>query len=169
MHPAAACLVLIVGAAVLNRVRGGGLWGDRLPGHPRFYVAPAMGILSLLVLAPLPAAGVAVSFLAWSWLPWGRWYDLGRMSEEPTRLPTRFEMAITAFSRDNDYTAFTLRNALGLALAAFLVSPWAMALAPLQTAAYEAGWRFWPRAPIALGELLTGCAWGAFVAALGLI
>lgn len=160
---------MIAGAAVLNRVRGGGFGASALPGHPRFYVAPAMGLLSLLVLSPIAAAALAVAYLAWAWLPWGRWYDLGRMHTEPDRPLSFFEKLITVAGLGNDHFCFTLRNVTGVALAAFLLSPWAFALAPLQTAAYEAGWRFWPRAPIALGELLTGCAWGAFIAALGLI
>jgi hypothetical protein len=152
----------VVALMALNRVRGGGLYGDRLPGHPRFYVAPAVALLYWPLAGGPNAVAAGVGFLVWSWLPWGRWYDLGRIPEGymgAIRPPSAFERWVNGIA-PNDYLAFTLRNVLGLLLAAILLHPAVLLLAGVQLAAYEAGWRLWPATPISLGEGLTGMGWG---------
>jgi hypothetical protein len=154
-------LALLAGAmAAINRFRGGGLWADRLPGHPRFYAAALVAAVSFLAVGPLDAAIVAGCFLAWSLLPWGRWYSLGR-GVVPGREPSDFEIIIGRLP--NDYARFTMRNAVGLIPAVAFINPLFLLLALVQTAAYEAGWRLSPATPIRTAELLTGAAWGAFI------
>lgn len=158
-------LIFGVFCAAINHARGGGLWADRLPGHPRYYAAAAVALLTLVTASPVVAIKVGVCFLLWSWLPWGRWYDLGRITDDwPARPPNRFERVVTDFARGNDHIAFLARNAIGLLPAAILVSPLFMFLSFVQVAAYEAGWRLTPKTPIRTGELLTGFGWGVMIA-----
>ena len=102
---------------------------------------------------------MALCFLAWSWLPWGHWYDLGRMG--PPTAGNDFEILINRLP--NDHVRFTVRNLIGLMPAAALISPLFLLLAPAQTAAYEAGWRMSPKTPTVTGEWITGALWGAFI------
>ena len=46
---------LVVACALLNRVRGGGLYGDKLPGRALLWVAPVIGGLAL-IFHPWPIA-----------------------------------------------------------------------------------------------------------------
>lgn len=147
---------------LLNLIRGGAFGADGLPGHPRYAAAAAMALLALLVLPPLEAASFGVAFLAWSWLPWGQWFDLDRLPSGPVvaRKPTWFEHAINVLP--NDYVRFTVRNLIALIPAALLLGHplvW-VALAASQTVYYEAGWRLAPHMPIRIGEALTGATWG---------
>lgn len=163
---------IILAAAVLNRVRGGGFFGGRLPGHPRFYVAPAMGGLAWLVLSWPMAIVFAACFLAWSWLPWGRWFDLGRLNPEildGVRERTWFERAIEGVVGRSDHVCFAVRNLIAIVPAAILVSPIFMFLPAAQSAAYEIGWRYAPERPIEIGELLTGAVWGLLLVAAALL
>lgn len=154
---------LVAACAALNRFRGGGLGADRLPGHPRFYVSAAIGLLTFALLGgPLAAAAAAASYLCWSILPHGRWYDLGRLPDDfVARKPNDFEILINRLP--NDHVRFTARNTLGLLPGAALLSPFLLVLAPLQTLAYEFGWRVTPRVPTVTGEWITGGLWGAFL------
>ncbi len=153
----------LIGAAV-NHARGGGFGASLLPGHARFYAAPAMGLASFPFVGPLDGFLVALCFLVWSLAPWGRWYDLGRLS--PTyvdREETWFEAAVMRVA-GNDHIAFTVRNLVCLLPAAILLSPLFLLLAPAMTLAYEVAWRATPSAPIRTGELITGAMWGALIA-----
>jgi hypothetical protein len=59
-----------VGCALLNRVRGGGLYGDILPGRALLWVAPAIGGLAL-IFHPWPIAlAFGVGFLIWGLPGW---------------------------------------------------------------------------------------------------
>lgn len=153
--------------AAINRVRGGGCsFFSRLPGHTRFYASGLMALTAApLVSGPIEGVLVGVAYLCWSWLPWGRWYDLGALEGYPNRPPSRFEELLSKVAKD-DATAFTARNLLGLIPAAVLLSPLFLLLALFQTAAYGVGWKLAPTAPIRLAELLTGALWGFFVWAL---
>lgn len=154
--------ILIPALSAINRFRGGGLYADRLPGHPRLYAAALVAAVSFFAVGPFDAALVGLCFLAWSWLPWGRWFDLGRMPDNYVeRKPNDFEILINRLP--NDHVRFTVRNLIGLIPAAALISPLFLLLAPAQTAAYEAGWRITPKAPTVTGEWLTGALWGLFV------
>lgn len=83
-------LLVIIAAAWLNRVRGGGFGGDKLPGRALFWVAPAMGALTLLV-APWPIAlALALGYGFWGLFSWGHILAaLGGVA--PDRPPTRLE------------------------------------------------------------------------------
>jgi hypothetical protein len=152
-------LLFIAFCGVLNRARGGGLWADHLPGHPRFYAAPAMMLAAIPVVGPLDAFYLGVSYLVWSLLPWGNWYDLGRL---PPREP-RNDFEILVGRLPNDYARFTARNFIGLLPAAVLLSPVFLILAIWQIASYEIGWTVTAKQPITIGEVLTGLGWGLWV------
>ena len=152
--------ILVISLALINHARGGGYFADRLPGHPRYYAAPAVAFICALFVGPFDALLVGVSYLVWSLAPWGSWFGLGRL---PHPDESWFEAAVSKVSFGSDHVAFTLRNLICLIPAAILVSPFFLLLSLVQTAAYEAGWRLTPAAPVRTGELLTGAAWGAFI------
>ena len=157
----------ILTLAAINRARGGGCpFFSRLPGHTRFYAAALVAAVSFPWKGPLDAALVGLCFLAWSWLPWARWYDLGALDGEPNRPETWLEAWIAKISFGQDAIAFTLRNLLALVPAAILLSPAFLLLAPFQTAAYGLGWRLDRAQAIRLAEYLTGAVWGVFIWAL---
>ncbi len=154
--------VLIPLMALINRARGGGLYADRLPGHPRFYMAAATGLVTFPFIGPWDAAVVAACWLVWAFLPWGRWYDLDRLADDYVqRKPNDFEILINRLP--NDHVRFTVRNLIALIPAAVMISPLMLLLSPVQTAAYEFGWRTTPKTPTVTGEWITGAAWGAFI------
>jgi hypothetical protein len=162
MHDAIMLAALAPACAVLNRFRGGGLYADRLPGHPRFYVSAVLGLMCWPLFGWMAALSVAASYLCWSFLPWGRWFDLGRLPDDfVARKPNDFEILIGRLP--NDHVRFTVRNLIGLLPAAVLISPLMLMLAPAQTAAYEIGWQTTPRVPTVTGEWITGALWGAFI------
>ncbi len=154
--------ILVPALSAINRFRGGGLCADRLPGHPRLYAAALVAAVSFLAVGPFDAALVGLCFLAWSWLPHGRWFDLGRMPDDYVeRKPSDFEIIIGRLP--NDHARFTMRNLVGLIPAIAFLNPLFLLLAPLQTAAYEIGWRVTPKTPTVTGEWITGALWGAFI------
>lgn len=162
MFDAILLAALAAACAVINRFRGGGLYADRLPGHPRFYAAVAVALVTMLVADPFQAAIVGGCYLAWAILPHGRWYDLDRLPDDfVARRPNDFEILIGRLP--NDHIRFTVRNLIALIPAAFLISPLMLLLAPAQTAAYEIGWRTTPRVPTVTGEWITGALWGGFI------
>lgn len=172
MTPLVFAAPIILAAAILNRVRGGGFFGDRLPGHPRFYVAAAMGLLTPPSLPWQYMPIVAGCFLFWSWLPWGRWFDLGRLNPEilnGIRERTWFERAIEGVVGRSDHVCFAVRNLIAIIPAAIFISPIFMFLPAVQSAAYEIGWRYAPDRPIEIGELITGAAWGLLLVAVALL
>lgn len=155
-------LLLVPAMALVNRARGGGLYADRLPGHPRYYMAVLVAALTFPFIGPIDAVAVAISWLAWAMLPWGRWFDLDRMPPDAVqRTPNAFENLINRLP--NDHVRFTARNLIALIPASVLISPLMLALALVQTAAYEFGWRTTPKTPTVTGEWITGAAWGAFL------
>jgi len=160
-------LAFMVLLAILNRVRGGGFGGDRLPGHPRYYVAVAVGAASCVFLAWPDAVGVGLSYLVWSLLPWGRWADLGRLHPDhidEIRASSGFEILVGRLP--NDHVRFTARNLVGLVPAVLLIHPAFALLSLAQTAAYELGWDIAPQRSFEPQELLTGALWAAFIVVL---
>lgn len=143
--------------AVLNRMRGGGFWADRLPGHPRFYVAPLVGLVAFLAgHDPVWSGLYAAAWLWWCWWPWGLLMCLGRW--EPQRKISPVETTLLKASGGNIWLAFGLRHLLGV-LPMALLSPWTLLLPPLIVAFYEASWRWAPRKHvIAVPEMMTGSA-----------
>jgi hypothetical protein len=153
--------IAVVGLmAVLNRFRGGGFGADRLPGHPRFYVAPMVAVVAWIVMPWQQAIAAGVAYLAWCWPPWGHLMCLGHWS--PGRPVSEFEAWCLKSMRGDYFGALLLRHAVGLIPAMCLVSPLAIVAAPLVAALYAAGWRWRPQNPIEPAELLTGALWGAF-------
>lgn len=160
-------LWLVSTLAAINRVRGGGCsFFTRLPGHARYYAAALVMAVSFVPAGPVDALFAGLCFLFWSLMPWGRWYDLGALDEEPGRPETWFEKAISRLSRGSDGAAFLIRNVLGLVPAALLLHPAFLLLAGFQTAAYGIGWRWGGLGAIRLAELITGAFWGVFIWAL---
>lgn len=157
-------VLAVICCAILNRIRGGGLGGDKLPGHARFWVAPVFGLVAgAHGLAYIPI--VAVGYLFWAWLPWGRWYDLGRLPEgyPDTRPLSGFEQVVQKLP--NDYLRFTFRNGWGL-IPLNMINPFFILMAPIMTVLYEISWRVRPKEPISLAEYLTGALWGIFLVVL---
>ena len=153
----------LVGAALINAARGGRFAVvSALPGHTRLYASLAFALLALAwTRNPLAAITWGGCFLFWSWLPWGRWFDLNHSSTLPDRPPSWFECGVEAIAHDNDAAAFAIRNAVALLPAAILISPFILALVALQHASYAVGWALAPRRAIEAAEYLTGLAWGA--------
>ena len=160
----------LVTMAWLNTVRGGhfgGAWlRTAVPGHPRLWVSLAVGAASTPFYGPLWGMLAGVGYLLAMWLPWGVWYDLGRLSDdygEPsTGWVARFEQLINRIT-PNDYVAFGVRNFIAYIPMAVLFGPIMLLLAPMQVAAYEVGWKLTPGAPIRTGEILTGYMIGAML------
>lgn len=82
---ALAC-VIVLACAWLNRVRGGGLGGQHLPGRPLLWAAPALAVVALLV-HPWPiAVAFGLGYLTWGVLAWS--YILCRLAGvAPPRSP----------------------------------------------------------------------------------
>ena len=155
-------LLLVPLMALINRARGGGLYAEHLPGHPRYYMTVVVAAVTFPFVGPIDAVVVALSWLAWAMLPWGRWYDLDRLPADFKKSePNQFELLINRLP--NDHLRFTTRNLIALLPAAVMISPFMLALALVQTLAYEIGWRTTPKTPTVTGEWITGAAWGAFL------
>lgn|GEM_PF-999439 len=105
----------VITCAAINRFRGGGLGAQRLPGHPRFYAAPFVGLIAAFY-QPWPVAlAIGLAFLLFVWLPWGRWYTLNRRGRtESSGEPSGFERFIERLADfggvRRDWLAFGLRN-----------------------------------------------------------
>jgi hypothetical protein len=150
--------------ALLNRIRGGLLfpWIGNPPGRVGWYCAPLVFLTAWLVIPWMSALIFAGAWLVWSLPGWGQWYGLGRPIA--SGVPSKWEALVDNLCLGNDYAAFTLRNTV-LVLPLALLSPWLVLLGPLQTVAYEIGWRIDRKAGSAYGELLTGALWGAALCA----
>lgn len=156
-------LLLIPLMTWLNRVRGGGLGGQFLPGHPRYWVFAFICLLSFLAPNQLKFLTFSCGYLYWSLLPWGHWYSLGEEHGDDRPLTT-FERIIDWLAGGNPYIAFTIRNAIG-----FLpLTGWgAGVLGIAQTALYHVAKRLVRGDSIWLAELLTGALWGVLAVLYG--
>ena len=153
--------LLIPALAVLNRVRGGGFWADRLPGHPRFYVAPAIAVLCLPVMPWLKAVEAGACYLVWSFLPWGHLMCLGKFI--PPRPMSPIESSCLEVVKGDYLVALMLLHLIGLLPMAFLVSPLAF-LAPIPIGlSYALGWSVTPATAIRTAEILVGAVWGVLL------
>ena len=170
-------LITLAITSALNRVRGGGLGAAHLPGHPRVYVAPVIGLLAgILNNGWLIGVVAGLGYFIWSLPPWGRWYTLGRMPRTISGQPDAFEIWVERISDGddrNDHLALLIRHALGiLPLIAVLVlitgrwwlAGWVIVFPVLAVAAYEACWRAAMRGklnvPTAIAEWIVGCIFG---------
>lgn len=169
-------LIAIAACAVINRARGDDRWMKKwgLRGRALFYVAPAMGLVALLVVQDAFLAAIwAIGYLIWAAPAWGHLIGLGR--HVPDRPPSRLEIILLEISAGNVRVALWLR--MLFALPAFAAVAWltelpavtlgAPVFAALAVGAYEAAWRWRPSNPIWIAELIVGVAWGGAVVTLG--
>lgn len=164
-----ATLCIILAFAVLNRIRGGGLGAEHLPGHPRFWVLPVvLGLAYWHLGAVEQAVWFAAAWLLWSTQPWGDVYMMGR----PHPSGQTYDWSTCAIGL----------MMLGI-LPMFLIAPlgdgggWPFAVvlrllsgAVALSLAYELGWqafeRRWIGAHTVLAEPLIGLWWGAVLVSL---
>lgn len=161
--------------AALNRARGDDTWLTRLglPGRALWYCSPLVGLVALLVQSWPVAVAWALAFLVWAVPAWGRWYDCGRLPP-PVDGADPIERFIERLSGGSDHVALFLRHLFvvpGLALVSLASGSWwpvgaAIPAAALFVLAYELAWRWAPRQPILVAELIVGALWGAMIVAL---
>lgn len=168
----------MLACAFLNCFRGGHFGAQHLPGHPRFYVAPLIGLVAWAFQPPPVASAQAAAYLVFVWPGWGRWYSGNRIARELSGPPSRFERWIEAVSDiggvRRDRVAFFLRNTLclvpGLGLIAYVAGvPVILALFGIVPAAlvvwlYDIGFLLSAKHGVAIGESLTGAMIGAGIA-----
>jgi hypothetical protein len=160
MSPVAIVIVLVM--TILNRVRGGGFDAQALPGHPRYWVTPVVGLFAYLWSGSLMHGAIfAGCFLVWSLVPWGHCIGLGRWS--PAREPAYLELHALEAAGGSPYLALFILEAIGLFPAILLVSFAGLFMLVLMVPCYELGWRLRPKAPIELAELLVGALWGGLM------
>jgi len=168
-------LLAIPVCAALNRFRGGGLGASELPGHPRFYVWPFVGLVAALVQESWWGFLFGGAYLAWSFLPWGHFIGMGRFV--PNRPWTKLEETVDRIA-DGDP-----RLALGLLYVAAPVAlfPWvymtdaylaglmSLLFPILAPRAYEASWGMSPKGEeIRNAEIAVGVWWGVLAFAGGI-
>ena len=161
-------LVIIAASAALNRVRGGGLGGERLPGRALFWAAPAMGCLAWLV-SPWPVAlGLAVAYFVWAVWGWG--HLLSRLGGfAPPRSPSVTEGLFMALP--GAWLPVFARQLMilpGLALIAWLkAEPMLMLAAPVfagvVTEIHAHLFRSMDDLDWTRAEIATGAVWGAII------
>jgi hypothetical protein len=154
---------LVVVCALLNRVRGGGLYGDLLPGRALLWVTPAIGLLAWTI-HPWPIAlAFAGGYLLWGLPGWS--YLLCRIAGiAPPRSASTLEAACNV--APGIIAPFFVRMLfvlLGVVGVAWLLGNWwfllaAPVFAAAATAAYKLlfrplGMLDWPRAEFATGGL----------------
>lgn len=159
---------LVVACALLNRVRGGGLGGDKLPGRALLWVAPAVGLLAWAV-QPWPIAlAFAAGFLFWGIWSWGHCLA-GLGGYAPARSPSVLEDLLAFFGPPIVQTFLRMLFVLpGVAVVAWLLGNWwfllaAPVFAAAATAVYAGFFRplgpfDWARAEVAVGAL-----WGLVI------
>lgn len=168
------CIFVCVTAvcALLNRFRGGGFGAAKLAGHPRFYVTPAIGIVSLFVTSWQIAAIIALGYLFWSFFSWS--HQLASLAKGKIIID-REKNSLDKLLPDGRVGVFVrMMFALPTALAvcAYLwyydaVNYWYL-LAPIIFALVSTGFYTYFLQPSNLeddswpnGEYATGAAWGA--------
>lgn len=163
-------IIIILAAAVLNRVRGGGFYGDKLPGRALFYVAPVIGLLALALHSQLIAVTVFLGYFLWAAFSWGA--TLGRIGGfTPDRkidgleeLLSKLPPSVAVFVR----MMFVLPM---VAVIAFILgNPWFLLAAPIFAGLSVIVYRIlfrpisdydWMRSEIAVGGL-----WGLLIVSI---
>lgn len=168
-------LIFLAAMGVLNRIRGGGLGGQHLPGRAVLWVAPTICVLASALVMPLypVLAGLwALTYLTWGIPPWGRLYDLHRLDGIDTRPPSAFERFLLEVTGGSDHLAFFLRHLItilpgAILIAAWLGNPFVIALGFIMAGAlvlaYEAAWTLHERNPIWVAEIIGGGIWGGAI------
>lgn len=183
---------LIVAAAVLNRIRGGGFWigelfdpdrPNKLWGRALYPVALGMGLLAYYATgaASNPQLSVptgiifTVGYAIWAAPAWGHLTSLSEFFHMDD--PSKLESWLLKISGNSYTVALFLRMMLCapffVALAwlhgSFALATLAIPFAALCTLAYSAGWDMWLRGktrnPYLPAELLCGQVWGSVLAA----
>lgn len=162
---------------ILNRVRGGGFYGDKIPFKALYAVTPIVGLLALLVGHPVYVSlSFAIAYLIWALPAWSRWYDLGNLPDDYHRTPGVYNSAWekwTDWYAEDDYEAMIIRHGffggLGVALVSIVaLNPiylcFALLLPWMIVKSYDFAWRFGPKnTAIQNAEILSGMAWGLFI------
>lgn len=144
-----AVVIAIVICALVNRLRGGGFFADRLPGRALYACALIVGIIGAMFHGPYGLLW-GVLYLVWGAPAWGYLQLLGTPVDG--KEPSKLEAVLLRWTGGHVHLAFFLRH--------LLAGP----LAPGIWAAYAAAWRLFPRNPIFVAELATGALWGLLIA-----
>ena len=155
-------LLIIPIFAALNRVRGGGFYGDLLPSRALFWVAPVITLFALAMLPWQDALIFGAGYLAWAFYAWGRWFDLNNMPELERPIKP-LERRIEAISSGNDYIAFSIRMAFAAPFLAYFSIGLAVVFPFICTTLYAAAWRLWKQDPIPKAEMMVGALWGVIL------
>lgn len=165
-------ILVVLCAALINRLRGGGLVAPYLPGHARLWAAPAMGLLSALAGAGwLEAVAWGLGYFVWSTLPINRFDVLGRtvQTKQPTLLEDALENLAWNMHLPYYHGPMFIRECLGilpcLTAVSILAGPWWLwSLAPLYAlaavAVTEAAHHLRPGKFRPVAEPLVGAIWG---------
>lgn len=160
-------VVAVCGA--LNRIRGGGFNGDKLPGRALLWVAPIIGLLAGAMNQDW-RIGVAfgLGYLFWGLWSWG--HVLAALGNYvPDRSPSTLEAFLALFGPPVVQTFLRmLFVAPGVALVAWLIGDWRFLIAaPLfaaaATAIYALLFRPLDRLDWARAEIATGGLWGLLI------
>lgn len=167
-------ILIILAAAVLNRARGDDTWLGwlKLPGRALWYVSPLVGLLAWTIHPWPVAAAWALAYLVWATPAWGHLMGLGRYA--PDREADRLTKSLLWMSGGDVHLAFFFRHSLmmvGLPFVSIASGGGWPALATVPAAAlfvvaYEGAWRWAPRQPILVAELIVGALWGVGIVAL---
>lgn len=183
VHPFLTALIVVALLAWINRVRGGGLGGQFLPGRALLWASVAVGLIATLVSPTVtvtlpywgPQTGAWPVGVAWGlgYLFWGLWswgYAFAALGGiKPDRSPTVLENLLALFGPPVAQTFVRhLFVLVGVALVAWLIGNWWLLLAaPVFAAAATAvytglfrplGTHDWMRA-----EIATGALWGILI------
>lgn len=169
-YPIITAILVVAACAVLNRVRGGGFYGDKLPGRAVLWVSAAIGGIAYLVHPQDWRIAVAfgTGFLFWGLWSWGYAFA-GLGGYKPERAPSTLEAFLMLFGPAVVQTfvrhMFVI-VAIG-AVAWLLGSWWFLVAAPVFAAAATAVYTIlfrpisnldWTRA-----EIATGALWGCLI------
>ncbi len=163
-------IFVIVSCAVLNRVRGGGFYGDKLPGRAVLWVSVAIGVIAYLVHPQDWRIGAAfgAGFLFWGLWSWGYAFA-GLGGHNPERSPSVLENFLMLFGASVVQTFVRhMFVIVAVGAVAWLIGSWwflitAPIFAAVATAFYTLLFRplgnlDWMRA-----EIATGALWGALI------
>jgi hypothetical protein len=182
-------ILVVLASSVVNRFRGGGFYSDKIPVKALWMAAPMIGGLAYVFHTPYMAGFFALAYLAWALLPWGLWYDHGRLVLH-NRSYSKYEEGVEAISNKictmfksqslwaHDLISHFIRHLMMIPAMAILAF-WsgnlmylylAIPLAFLVVLLYEIGWILYDKGivdnPIEIAELLVGLTWGVLIVAM---
>lgn len=172
-------VAVVASCAVLNRIRGGGFYGDKLPGRALLWVSVAIGLIAWAA-NPIPVtvagytqtwfvgAAFGLAYLFWGLWSWG--YILAALGDyTPPRSPGVLEATLMLLP--GDVTAAFARMLFvlpGAILVAWLLGNWifigaGITFAVTATACYTALFRPLGSADWQRAEIATGVCWGLLI------